>query len=157
VERLDASFENGKPATASELKTDERASMNNVWQRQAAGRVQDRDLLQRQNGSGLEASGSQSRRACLIQSRIRKAIDNAEETAWRTGFPHPFLPDLADEAIAFLDGSLDADVRRKTASFANAAEAQGLTHSKLLSQCHGSGFFSSVFWLLPQVCFLACS
>jgi hypothetical protein len=38
VQRLDASFENGKPATASELKTDERATVNHVWQRQAADR-----------------------------------------------------------------------------------------------------------------------
>ena len=33
MERLDAFFGNGKPATASELKNDERASVNYAWQR----------------------------------------------------------------------------------------------------------------------------
>ena len=33
MERLDAFFGNGKPATASELKTDGRASVNYAWQR----------------------------------------------------------------------------------------------------------------------------
>jgi hypothetical protein len=31
--------------------------------------------------------------------RIRKAIEDAEAAAWRTSFPHLFLPDLAEEAI----------------------------------------------------------
>ena len=30
---------------------------------------------------------------------IREAIASAEAQAWRTGFPHLFLPDLADEII----------------------------------------------------------
>ena len=29
--------------------------------------------------------------------------------------------------------------------------------SKILNQCHGNGFFVSVFWLSPQVCFPPCS
>jgi hypothetical protein len=34
--------------------------------------------------------------------RIRKAIEEAEMEAWSTPFPHLFLPDLAEEAIARL-------------------------------------------------------
>ena len=32
--------------------------------------------------------------------RIREAISQAEIMAWHTDFPHLFLPDLAEEAIA---------------------------------------------------------
>ena len=32
--------------------------------------------------------------------RIRQAINQAEIVAWHTDFPHLFLPDLAEEAIA---------------------------------------------------------
>jgi hypothetical protein len=32
--------------------------------------------------------------------RIREAIRQAEMVAWQTDFPHLFLPDLAEEAIA---------------------------------------------------------
>ena len=32
-------------------------------------------------------------------SRIRHALERAEAAAWRTPFPHLFLPDLAEEAI----------------------------------------------------------
>lgn len=35
-------------------------------------------------------------------ARIRKAIEEAERTAWQTPFPHLFLPDLAEEAITRL-------------------------------------------------------
>lgn len=30
---------------------------------------------------------------------IHKAIEQAEELAWRTSYPHLFLPDLAEEEI----------------------------------------------------------
>jgi hypothetical protein len=33
---------------------------------------------------------------------IRKAIEEAEALAWRTQFPHLFLPDLVEEAMARL-------------------------------------------------------
>jgi hypothetical protein len=35
-------------------------------------------------------------------SRIRNAIEEAELAAWHTQFPHLFLPDLAEEAVARL-------------------------------------------------------
>ena len=44
--------ENGKPATASELKAGERATVELRPPRQAARRDQDRDLTERQNRSG---------------------------------------------------------------------------------------------------------
>lgn len=37
--------------------------------------------------------------------RIRKVIEEAEVVAWGTSFPHLFLPDLAEEAIARAVGS----------------------------------------------------
>ncbi len=54
-------------------------------------------------------------------SRIRKAIEEAEVAAWQTPFPHLFLPDLADEAIARLAASTTSEVEDETASFANVA------------------------------------
>jgi hypothetical protein len=55
-------------------------------------------------------------------SRIRKAIEEAEVEAWHTPFPHLFLPDLAEEAIAGLAISLNSEVEEdETASFANVA------------------------------------
>ena len=54
-------------------------------------------------------------------SRIRKAIEEAEVAAWHTPFPHLFLPDLAEEAIAGLAVSLNEEVGDETASFANVA------------------------------------
>jgi hypothetical protein len=33
-------------------------------------------------------------------SRIREAIEDAETAAWRTSFPHLFLPDLVEEVVA---------------------------------------------------------
>ena len=33
---------------------------------------------------------------------VRKAIEEAEALAWRTQFPHLFLPDLVEEAMARL-------------------------------------------------------
>ena len=54
-ERLGTFFENGKPAAVSELKSDERATVNYAGNR-GSGRNQDRDLVQRQNGSGSQTS-----------------------------------------------------------------------------------------------------
>ena len=54
-------------------------------------------------------------------SRIRKAIEEAEVAAWHTPFPHLFLPDLAEEAIARLAASLISEVGNETASFADVA------------------------------------
>jgi hypothetical protein len=92
-------------------------------------------------------------------SRIRMAIDAAEEAAWQTGFPHLFLPDLAEKAIARRAVPLNSEPGEETGSFPNVAElskAQGSMKSKILNQYHGNGFFVSVFWLSPQVCFLPC-
>jgi hypothetical protein len=36
---------------------------------------------------------------------IRKAIEEAEALAWRTQYPHLFLPDLVEEAMARLRAS----------------------------------------------------
>jgi hypothetical protein len=52
---------------------------------------------------------------------IRKAIKEAEIAAWRTPFPHLFLPDLAEEAIARRAGFAASELRDETASFANVA------------------------------------
>ncbi len=41
--------------------------------------------------------------------RIHEAITQAEIVAWRTEFPHLFLPDLAEEAIARLSFSLRSE------------------------------------------------
>lgn len=43
-------------------------------------------------------------------SRIRRAIEEAEAVAWRTPFPHLFLPDLAEEAIVRLAASSTSEV-----------------------------------------------
>jgi hypothetical protein len=55
------------------------------------------------------------------ESRIQKVIEEAEVAAWHTPFPHLFLPDLAEEAIARLAASLTSEVGNETASFANVA------------------------------------
>ena len=55
------------------------------------------------------------------ESLIGKAIEEVEVAAWRTPFPHLFLPDLAEEAIAGLAVSLNAEVGDETTSFANVA------------------------------------
>jgi hypothetical protein len=54
-------------------------------------------------------------------SRIRKAIEQAEIEAWSTSFPHLFLPDLAEEAIARLDISPSLEVGDESTSFATIA------------------------------------
>jgi hypothetical protein len=54
-------------------------------------------------------------------SRIRNAIDEAEKEAWGTSFPHLFLPDLAEEAIARLGVSLSLEVADEAASLASVA------------------------------------
>jgi hypothetical protein len=54
-------------------------------------------------------------------SRIRRAIEEAETVAWRTPFPHLFLPDLAEEAIVRLAASSTSEVGDETASFTNVA------------------------------------
>ena len=110
--------------------------------------------------------GLQARLQARYESRfpgkelwIRRAIDAAEEAAWRTGFPHLFLPDLAEEAIALRAVPLNSEPGDETASFPNVAElskAQGSMKSRILNQYHGNGFFVAVFWLSPQVCFLPC-
>ena len=41
--------------------------------------------------------------------RIRQAISQAETVAWQTDFPHLFLPDLAEEAIARLSFSSELE------------------------------------------------
>jgi hypothetical protein len=69
----------------------------------------------------VRLQGQYERRFPGEGSRIRKAIQEAEVAAWHTPFPHLFLPDLAEEAIARLAVSLDSEVGDETASFANVA------------------------------------
>jgi hypothetical protein len=69
----------------------------------------------------VRLQGQYERRFPGEGSRIRKAIKEAEVAAWHTPFPHLFLPDLAEEAIAGLAVSLNAEVEDETASFANVA------------------------------------
>ena len=54
-------------------------------------------------------------------SRIRKAIEEAEMEAWSTPFPHLFLPDLAEEAIARLGVSVSLEVEDEVNSIATMA------------------------------------
>jgi hypothetical protein len=54
-------------------------------------------------------------------SRIRQAIEEAEATARHTPFPHLFLPDLAEEALARLAISSNSEVEDETTSFVNVA------------------------------------
>jgi hypothetical protein len=46
--------------------------------------------------------------------RIQKAIEETEVAAWGTPFPHLFLPDLAEEAIARSVGSLSSELGDET-------------------------------------------
>lgn len=65
--------------------------------------------------------------------RLRKAIEEAEAAAWGTSFPHLFLPDLAEEAIEQLEGSLSLEFKDETVSFASMAgalQASGVGESK---------------------------
>ena len=54
-------------------------------------------------------------------SRIRKAIEEAEMEAWSTPYPHLFLPDLAEEAIARLGVSARLEVGDEVNSLATMA------------------------------------
>jgi hypothetical protein len=45
------------------------------------------------------------RREGYAMSLIREAIATAEAEAWLSGFPHLFLPDLADEILRHLSQS----------------------------------------------------
>jgi hypothetical protein len=69
----------------------------------------------------VQLQGQYERRFAGEGSRIRKAIEEADVAAWHTPFPHLFLPDLAEEAIAELAVSLDSEIEDETASFANVA------------------------------------
>jgi hypothetical protein len=92
-------------------------------------------------------------------SRVRKAIEEAEVAVWRTRFPHLFLPDLAEEAIARGAMPVNSESREGTRFFRSLAElskAQGSTKSKSRYQCKRNRFLATVFWLAPQVCFLPC-
>ena len=53
--------------------------------------------------------------------RIRAVIAEAETAAWYTEFPHLFLPDLADEAIARLPASSNSEQRDGSSSLTNMA------------------------------------
>jgi hypothetical protein len=92
-------------------------------------------------------------------SRIREAIEEAEVSARHTPFPHLFLPDLAEEAIARLAVSLNSEVEMTlllSRISPKASKAKGSTKSRRSNQCTGNRFFVSAFWLSPQVCFLPC-
>lgn len=51
--------------------------------------------------------------------RIREAIRQAEIAACHTGFPHLFLPDLAEEAIARLSFSSRSENKDESSSLAH--------------------------------------
>jgi hypothetical protein len=53
--------------------------------------------------------------------RIRDAIAEAEVAAYHTEFPHLFLPDLAEEAVARLSVSSISEQKDGINSFANVA------------------------------------
>ena len=53
--------------------------------------------------------------------RINEAIRQAEMVAWQTDFPHLFLPDLAEEAIARLSSSSKSEQKDESSSLANMA------------------------------------
>ena len=54
-------------------------------------------------------------------ARIREAINQAEIVAWHTDFPHLFLPDLAEEAMARRSVSSTLEHGNGIVSFANVA------------------------------------
>lgn len=49
--------------------------------------------------------------------RIREAIAEAEVAAWHTEFPHLFLPDLVEEAVARLSVSSNLEHKDGLTSF----------------------------------------
>ena len=51
--------------------------------------------------------------------RIREAIKQAEIVAWHTDFPHLFLPDLAEEAIARLSFSSKSEYKDEYSNLAH--------------------------------------
>lgn len=51
---------------------------------------------------------------------IRRALDEASETAWATGFPHLFFPALAEERVRMIHGVVSDDPHFR-ASFRQAA------------------------------------
>ena len=53
--------------------------------------------------------------------RIREAIRQAELVAWQTDFPHLFLPDLAEEAIARLSFSSRSELKDESRTLAHMA------------------------------------
>ena len=53
--------------------------------------------------------------------RIREAIKQAEIVAWHTDFPHLFLPDLAEEAIARLSFSSKSEHKDEYSNLAHVA------------------------------------
>ena len=53
--------------------------------------------------------------------RIREAITRAEIVAWHTDFPHLFLPDLAEEAIAQLSFSSKSEHKDESSNLADVA------------------------------------
>ena len=53
--------------------------------------------------------------------RIREAIKQAEIVAWHTDFPHLFLPDLAEEAIARLSFSSKSEHKYEYSNLAHVA------------------------------------
>ena len=53
--------------------------------------------------------------------RIHEAISQAEVVAWHTDFPHLFLPDLVEEAIARLSFSSKSEDRDESNSLAHMA------------------------------------
>lgn len=54
-------------------------------------------------------------------ARIREAIHQAEIVAWHTDFPHLFLPDLAEEAIARRSFSSKSGDTDESSGFAHMA------------------------------------
>ena len=55
------------------------------------------------------------------KARIREAINQAEIVAWHTEFPHLFLPDLAEEAIARRSFSSKSGDQDESNGFAHMA------------------------------------
>lgn len=53
--------------------------------------------------------------------RIREVLSQAELVAWRTDFPHLFLPDLAEEAIERLSFSLESGEKDECNGWAHMA------------------------------------
>jgi hypothetical protein len=61
------------------------------------------------------------RRFPSAASQIRDAVAEAEVAAWHTEFPHLFLPDLAEEAVARLSVLSNLEHSDGITSFTNVA------------------------------------